>query len=98
MQVVEESVDAGRTTFLLFTRSNTPNRESFVRAMDRLLRRNPAVASFHVDLDNHPTAAGRYTIYRTPAFVIYHRHKMTNKVEGPFQPSYAARALASTLT
>lgn len=97
LEEVEESVDAGAPTFLLFTRENTDGRSRLIRAVDRLMRRNPAVESFHLDLDNHPTAAGRYTIYSTPAFVIYYRGRMVSKVEGGFEPAHVARTLSALL-
>ncbi len=97
MEEVEESVDAGLPTFLLFTRDNTDDRERLIRGSQRLLRRNPSVQAFHIDLDKIPTAAGRYTIYTTPAFVVYYRGRMVSKVEGGFHLSHVARTLSALL-
>ena len=97
LEELEASVDAGRTTLILFTRTTTEGRERLIRGADRLLRRNPAVDSFHVDLDKHPTAAGRFTIYATPSYVVYHRRRMVGKVEGGFTPAHIARTLAALL-
>lgn len=97
MEEVEASIDAGEVTFLLFTREGNAERERLIRGVSRLLRRNGAVRAFHIDLDLIPTAAGRYTVYTTPAYVIYRRGTMVGKVDGGFTPSHVARTIASLL-
>ena len=97
IEEVDDSVDAGSPTFLLFTRENSDERDRLIRAIDRLLRRNPSVRAFHIDLDTIPTAAGRFTIYSTPAFAVYYRGRMVNKVEGGFHTSHVARTLNALL-
>lgn len=97
MEEVEEAVDAGLPTFLLFTREQTEERARLIRGVERFLRGRPSVRAFHIDLDTIPTAAGRYTIYTTPAFAVYYRGKMVSKVEGGFQPAHIARTLTALL-
>ena len=97
MEEVEEAIDGGNVTFILFTRRDTEEREQLLRRVDRLLRRNPAVHAFHIDLDRIPTAAGRYTIFHAPGFVIYFRGTMASKVEGAFRPSHVSKSLAAIL-
>ena len=94
---VEESIDDGSTTLLLFTRETTPERERLIRGVRRLVRQNTAVRAFHIDLDTIPTAAARYTIYSTPAYAVYYRGRMASKVEGDFRISHIAQTLVGLL-
>ncbi|MFP4329941.1 MAG: thioredoxin family protein [Alkalispirochaetaceae bacterium] len=97
IEEVEQAIDAGDFTFILFSRDGNADRDRLLLGVSRLLRRNEAVRAFHVDLDQMPTAAGRYTVYSTPAYVIYRRGTMVGKVEGGFSPTHVARTIAGLL-
>jgi thioredoxin-like negative regulator of GroEL len=51
----------------------------FLRRVTRLLRSYEKIVSYYVSLDDHPTQASRFGVYKLPAVVVYANGKMTIK-------------------
>ena len=95
LEELDDPIDRGGTVVLVFTRRKDHDRDRALGRLARMLRRHEGIESFHLDLGMLPQAAGRFTIYSTPAVAIYRRGKMVSKVEGSLDVTPLKRTLRS---
>ena len=70
---LEETIHTQNTAvFVFFYRESESPDIKFMRHIIALGRRYPRVRSFLVDLDVHPTAAGRHIAYTPPMVALYY--------------------------
>ena len=68
---LEELIHTGRPVFVFFFREESLDCRLLAKKLARLLKKYPEVASYAVDLDKHPTAAGEFLAYTVPTVSIY---------------------------
>ncbi|GEM_PF-1458110 len=70
---LEERIHAGGPVLIFFYREDSAPCRRLAKSLARLARKYPAVESFVVDLEKHPTAAGQFLAYTVPTLTLYYR-------------------------
>jgi putative NIF3 family GTP cyclohydrolase 1 type 2 len=68
---VEDAVLSYEYLMLFFSRQHSAEATQLARRIRRLGKRYPNMATYHIDLDAHPTASSRYLIYHVPTVLLY---------------------------
>ncbi len=72
---LEERIHSGDPIFIFFYREDSEPCRRLAKSLVRLTRKYPAVDSYVVDLEKHPTAAGQFLAYTVPTVVMYYRSR-----------------------
>ena len=70
---LEEEIHRMGPVFIFFYREESAACRMLGKRLLRITRRYPKVASFVVDLDKHPSAAGQFLSYSVPTVSLYLR-------------------------
>jgi thioredoxin-like negative regulator of GroEL len=70
---LEEEIHRMGPVFVFFYREESASCRMLGKRLLRITRKYPRVASFVVDLDKHPSAAGQFLSYTVPTVSLYLR-------------------------
>ncbi|MFO8063980.1 MAG: thioredoxin family protein [Spirochaetota bacterium] len=81
---LEQAIESHKAVAVMFTRPDSPDSADLFSRVKRLLRRFPTIPGYHVDVEQHPTAAREFLIYDVPTVMVYAHGSPAAKHVGGF--------------
>ena len=79
-----DTIYSTKAVAVLFTREDSPDSVDLTPRVRRLFRRFPGIPLYHVSLDDHPTAANEFLVYKVPTLTVYFNGTPSLKRVGGF--------------
>jgi thioredoxin-like negative regulator of GroEL len=79
-----DAIYSTKAVAVLFTREDSADSMDLAPRVRRLFRRVPGIPLYHVSIDEHPTAANEFLVYKVPTLTVYYNGTPSLKRVGGF--------------